>query len=185
MEPIIEPTLADLIKQTKRVLHEALDCQEATDARNYATVLGVLYDKWPLVPEEELELTPVRHAYSIEGKSESGEPVRILLPEDTTLAEAWRAAESLYEARVTEVAVAVVAYTHVTMAALDLSDATDFWQSTADLAPSYRGDPVVAFARRLAYVRRNRSRIPGPTMLSLIYRTWNRRRAGQTADRRA
>lgn len=77
----------------------------------------------------------------------------------------------------------IISYTHMMFAHVDLSDANYFWQSMADLVPAYRDDPVIALARRLADIRRNRIRLPSPTVLSLVYRTWNKRRAGQPVAR--
>lgn len=77
----------------------------------------------------------------------------------------------------------IIAYTHMMFARIDLADANYFWQSMADLLPAYRDDPVIALARRLTEFRRNRARVPAPTMLSLVYRVWNKRRAGQPMAR--
>lgn len=74
----------------------------------------------------------------------------------------------------------IIAYTHYTLAQLDVEEATDFWIDMAEKAELSKGDPVLALIQRLADMRRLRQRVPKHAYLSLIYRTWNARREGRT-----
>lgn len=87
------------------------------------------------------------------------------------LARAW--------ARRTDCAPAVVAYTHFTLAKIDVFEAANFWTAASDKVGLRAGDPVIALTNRFAEARRNRQPLTRAEQIGAIYRAWNYRRAGK------
>jgi hypothetical protein len=70
-------------------------------------------------------------------------------------------------------------------ARVDAAAAALFFTSVADLLTDGPADPRHALIRRLANARRNRERLENAEYLSLIFRTWNSWRRGQSAHKLA
>lgn len=84
-------------------------------------------------------------------------------------------------ARRTDCPPAVVAYTFWQFSRIaGPAAASDFWMAAADKVGLSAGDPVIALTNRFAESRRNRDQLTKRIQLSLIYRTWNARRAHKT-----
>lgn len=83
-------------------------------------------------------------------------------------------------ARKTDCPPAVVAYTYMVMARIDVFAAANFWVAAAEKVGLNAGDPVIAMTNRFAESRRNRERLSRAAYLSVIYRAWNYRRAGKS-----
>lgn len=72
----------------------------------------------------------------------------------------------------------LVAYADLVLSEIDADSARDFWDAAATLTASYNGDPAVAMARRFADLYVHRQQLSDLETLSIIYRCWNRYRAG-------
>lgn len=79
-----------------------------------------------------------------------------------------------------DVSNAVVGYTHWVLAQIDPEAAFIFWRDAGEKVGLSAGDPVIAMTNWFATARRNRTQVPLPVALSIIFRAWNYRRADQT-----
>lgn len=83
-------------------------------------------------------------------------------------------------ARRTDVAPAMVTYTHWVFSKLSTGDADSFWRDASEKVSLTQGDPVIALTNFFSEARRNRRTIDRRAQLSVIYRAWNDRRSGKT-----
>ena len=87
-------------------------------------------------------------------------------------------ASNLY--RDTDCPPSVVAYTLWRLSQIDPNAALDFWTAASTKVDLAEGDPVLGLVHKFAEVRRNRQKLTVEMQLSLVYRAWNARRAGQS-----
>lgn len=78
---------------------------------------------------------------------------------------------------------AIIAFTLWRLAGIDSEEAYVFWGGVTERLGIRAGDPINALANRLAQARRNSEYLSREALVSLIFRAWNLRRAGKTAQR--
>jgi len=85
--------------------------------------------------------------------------------------------------RLIECAQSLGMYGYWRMAQISPADALAFWTAATTRAGLPPGDPILALLYRLSDVRRRKQHLERKVLLSLIFRTWNARRAGQFKTR--
>lgn len=79
-----------------------------------------------------------------------------------------------------DVSPALVCYTHYMMSKIDRDAADAFWAQAASKIGLTEGEPILAMINKFADIRRQSQRIRAGVYISMIYRTWNAKRAGRT-----
>ncbi len=87
---------------------------------------------------------------------------------------AWKVAKNM------DCPPSVIGYAMWRLFQVDADEANDFFEKASTSVGLDKDDPILAMIRRFAAARRNRENLRQAAALSIVFRTWNARRAGKT-----